>query len=69
MTLTREQISAIRHLLECARYALDENGDPLIGSGYVSITEQSVRVLDRLLMDAEADNAQREKPRLVSRRM
>ena len=68
MTLTREQISAIRHLLECARYAQDENGDPLVSSSYVSLTEQSIRVIDRLLMDAEADNTRRERPRLVTRR-
>ena len=69
MTLTPEQITAIRHLLECARYGLDENGEPLIGSSYVSLTERAIRVVDRLLMDAEADNTQRLRPRLVSRRM
>ena len=68
VTLTREQIIAIRHLLECARYGLDENGEPLVSSGYVSLTEQSIRVIDRLLMDAEADNTRRERPRLVTRR-
>jgi hypothetical protein len=69
VTLTREQITAIRHLLECARYGQDENGEPLLGSGYVSLTEQSIRVVDRLLMDAEVDNTRRDRPRLVTRRM
>jgi hypothetical protein len=67
--LSPEQITAIRHLLECARYAHDETGKPLLGSGYVSLTEQSIRVVDRLLMDAEVDNTRRDRPRLVTRRV
>jgi hypothetical protein len=65
VTLTREQITAIRHLLECARYGRDEAGNPFLNPAFVGITEESLRIVERLLADAEVDHVRREHPRLL----
>ena len=66
MTLTREQIIAIRYLAECARYGRDELGNPFLTPGLVGMTEDSLRVVDRLLAAAEEDHVRRENPRLLA---
>ena len=66
MTLTREQIIAIRYLAECARYGRDELGNPFLTPGLVGMTEDSLRIVERLLADAEEDHVRRENPRLLA---
>ena len=65
MTLTREQILAIRYLAECARYGRDELGNPFLTPGLVGLTEESLRIVERLLADAEVDHIRRDVPRLL----
>jgi hypothetical protein len=63
VNLTRLQIAAIRHLADCARFACDPNGTPLLDPGFVGITEEALLLVDRLLADVEAENVRRETSR------